>query len=83
MRTVLIVELSPQRQVTRRVYTSVRAGWWVVCNTGGSGTFSVACQLRRYFQLVDRLFVGDGQPEAGFTIGDKRSRGPVASGGRR
>ena len=42
MRTVLVVELSPQRQVTLRVYTSVRAGWWVVCNIGGIGTFSVA-----------------------------------------
>ena len=42
MRTVLTVLLSPQRQVTRRVYTSVRAGWWTVCNMGGRGTFSVA-----------------------------------------
>ena len=25
-----------------RRYTSVRAGWWVVCNIGGSGTFRVA-----------------------------------------
>ncbi len=42
MRTVLTVLLSPQVQVTRRVYTSVRAGWWTVCNMGGRGTFRVA-----------------------------------------
>ena len=62
MRTVLVVELSPQRQVTRRVYTSVRAGWWVVCSMGGSGTFSVAVRSAVISSFVGRLPVGDGKP---------------------
>ena len=80
--TVLVVELlTACGMVTvRRVYTSVRAGWWVVWSKGGSGTFSVAAKSAVISSLWVALSVGDGQGEAGFTIGDKRNRGAVASG---
>ena len=42
------------------MYTSVRAGWWVVCNMGGRGTFSVAARSAVISRLCTAFRLGTG-----------------------